>query len=800
MKASNRSVQIGEVERPGPFRHGHAQHDTVLVLFKRCWSVKPCLPACQCPGTGTTYLRSLSCCRPLLLVRPEAYAIYAPSAASSSPPFFFCNHRRISIVEDPSTRKQKEQKGQNCRLRVRRPQETSDNCKDSTADAWSGTEPHLAFPDRCCAGLRSEGRTNTRGLITFHCKSATTREKRRSNMWMTKKLAITFLIALFSLLIVRRLIVNGPASGISQYQILRANPLVWFNGPVEAQENTPEVAVAATADSSTSNSSGSGNFSPEEFQWLNTWNQLKHLANISNGLPHASEAISDAKTAWENLTTSVQNASSQQRQKERLCPYSIHRMNASKSETEAFTMDIPCGLIVGSSITLIGTAGSLSGNFWIDLVGTALPGESEKPVVLHYNVRLTGDKITQDPVIVQNTFTGSNGWGLEDRCPCTNSNNATKVGNLERCNAMVGREEKNIMNSKHHPAAKKHGEPSTYFPFKQGYLAIATLRVGLERIHMTVDGKHITSFAYRVGLEPWFVNEIRTSGDFKLVSAIASGLPTSEDLENSNLEMLKSSPIPDGKDVDLLIGIFSTANNFKRRMVIRRTWMQYDAVRQGVVAVRFFVGLHTNLMVNKELWNEAHTYGDIEVLPFVDYYSLITWKTLAICIYGTSAVSAKYLMKTDDDAFVRVDEIQSSVKQLNISHGLLYGRINSDSGPHRNPESKWYISQEEWPEEKYPPWAHGPGYVVSQDIAKAINTWYKTSNLKMFKLEDVAMGIWVNDMKKGGLPIKYESDERIDTDGCKDGYIVAHYQEPRQMLCMWEKLLRTNQAACCNNN
>jgi hypothetical protein len=51
-------------------------------------------------------------------------------------------------------------------------------------------------------------------------------------------------------------------------------------------------------------------------------------------------------------------------------------------------------------------------------------------------------------------------------------------------------------------------------------------------------------------------------------------------------------------------------------------------------------------------------------------------------------------MKTDDDAFVRVDEIQSTVKQLNVSHGLLYGRINSDSGPHRNRESKWYISEE----------------------------------------------------------------------------------------------------------
>jgi beta-1,3-galactosyltransferase len=46
-------------------------------------------------------------------------------------------------------------------------------------------------------------------------------------------------------------------------------------------------------------------------------------------------------------------------------------------------------------------------------------------------------------------------------------------------------------------------------------------------------------------------------------------------------------------------------------------------------------------MVNEELWNEAHAYGDIQVLPFVDYYSLITWKTLAICIYGVNTIIIK---------------------------------------------------------------------------------------------------------------------------------------------------------------
>lgn len=93
-------------------------------------------------------------------------------------------------------------------------------------------------------------------------------------------------------------------------------------------------------------------------------------------------------------------------------------------------------------------------------------------------------------------------------------------------------------------------------------------------------------------MEPWLVSEVRISGDIKLISVVASGLPTSEDLEHIvDLETLRSVPVPPRQPVDLFIGVFSTANNFKRRMAVRRTWMQYLAVRSGAVAVRFFVGL-----------------------------------------------------------------------------------------------------------------------------------------------------------------------------------------------------------------
>ena len=51
-------------------------------------------------------------------------------------------------------------------------------------------------------------------------------------------------------------------------------------------------------------------------------------------------------------------------------------------------------------------------------------------------------------------------------------------------------------------------------------------------------------------------------------------------------------------------------------------------------------------------------------------------------------------MKTDDDAFVRVDEVMASLSRINVIHGLLYGLINSDSQPHRSTNSKWFISPE----------------------------------------------------------------------------------------------------------
>lgn len=70
--------------------------------------------------------------------------------------------------------------------------------------------------------------------------------------------------------------------------------------------------------------------------------------------------------------------------------------------------------------------------------------------------------------------------------------------------------------------------------------------------------------------------------------------------------------------------------------------------------------------------------------------------------------------------------------------------------------------------------------------------------MQMFKLEDVAMGIWIAELKAGSLRVTYINENRIYNEGCKDGYVVAHYQSPREMLCLWQKLLEGHEPVCCS--
>ncbi|KAJ7530163.1 hypothetical protein O6H91_15G082500 [Diphasiastrum complanatum] len=552
------------------------------------------------------------------------------------------------------------------------------------------------------------------------------------------------------------------------------------------------------------------NISSREIEFISVWRQFRPVMARPDLFSDSREDQLEAYSAWKKLVEFLNEAHNQEVAKpvpaptdeppQKQCPYSVSYLNTTDlRNNKAFVLKIPCGLVLDSSITLVGVLEGLLGEFKIDLIGG---DEEDPPIILHYNVRLRGDSSTNAAVIVQNTWTEQHQWEKESRCPSKDPSGSKMVDGLETCAKSVGKPM-----AKHQASSSMFGlgrsgqgsKEKQWFPFTNGLPFAATLWLGWEGFHMTVDGKHVTSFEYRQSLEPWMVNGVKLAGDLQLNSIMAKGLPVREDASDlPDLELLKApGNLSKNTELKIFIGVVSTGNNFDRRLALRRSWMQYEAVRSGTVAVRFFVGLNINEQVNIELWKEAVSYGDIQLLPFIDYYDVITLKSIAICIYATQNLKADFIMKTDDDTFVRVDEVLARVYGSRGTGALLYGYITHNDKPHRDKNNKWYISEEEWSLPMYPPWAHGPGYIISNDIAKFIVKMRSNKALKLFKLEDVAMGIWIEEFRRKGHDVSYVHDMQFDIAGCKTGYVIAHYQTPRNMLCIWEQLQRGLGPVCC---
>nr|GMD28762.1 hydroxyproline O-galactosyltransferase GALT6-like [Ipomoea batatas] len=337
------------------------------------------------------------------------------------------------------------------------------------------------------------------------------------------------------------------------------------------------------------------------------------------------------------------------------------------------------------------------------------------------------------------------------------------------------------------------------YPFAENKLFVLTVSAGLEGYHIHVDGRHISSFPYRTGFTLEDATGLSLKGDVDVHSIFAASLPSTHPsyAPQRHLEMLprwRAPPLPI-EPVELFIGILSAGNHFAERMAVRKSWMQHGSIRSLKVVARFFVAMHGRKEINAELMKEAEFFGDIVIVPYMDNYDLVVLKTVAICEYGVRTVASKYIMKCDDDTFVRIDAVMNEVKKIRHGRSLYIGNINYYHKPLRN--GKWAVTYEEWPEEDYPPYANGPGYVISSDVAESIVSDFERHKLRLFKMEDVSMGMWVEKFNNS-RSVEYVHSLKFCQFGCIEDYYTAHYQSPKQMICLWGKLQSQGKAHCCN--
>ena len=78
-------------------------------------------------------------------------------------------------------------------------------------------------------------------------------------------------------------------------------------------------------------------------------------------------------------------------------------------------------------------------------------------------------------------------------------------------------------------------------------------------------------------------------------------------------------------------------------------------------------------------------------------------------------VDAPYLLKVDDDVFLRVAKIVADLTSRDSTAPLYWGRVHPHSSPDRNPRSPSYIAYDQFAAPVYPPFVAGSAYVLTRD-------------------------------------------------------------------------------------
>mmetsp|Transcript_560 Transcript_560/g.2184 ORF Transcript_560/g.2184 Transcript_560/m.2184 type:complete len:535 (+) Transcript_560:2346-3950(+) len=251
--------------------------------------------------------------------------------------------------------------------------------------------------------------------------------------------------------------------------------------------------------------------------------------------------------------------------------------------------------------------------------------------------------------------------------------------------------------------------------------------------------------------------EDRERGSDKLRAWWLAGGARSETLEGLFLPpppypWATTVPNDDDEPPLLVIGVKCAADAIEARDAMRRTWLQ-DVPADGSVQVRFLVGAVDDDVIAEALEREQQQFGDM-LIPSTgfsvrDSYLSLVDKTKAFLRYVLvdEKKNASFVMLVDDDVLVRVPALLEALKTSVPRRGFYGGQVwaehfNQPKLPQRDPTHRNYLSEATYPMSQLPPFAIGPHYVLSADVAQFIAT-NAEALAGVGTLEDVSVALWL---------------------------------------------------------
>ena len=241
----------------------------------------------------------------------------------------------------------------------------------------------------------------------------------------------------------------------------------------------------------------------------------------------------------------------------------------------------------------------------------------------------------------------------------------------------------------------------------------------------------------------------------------------------------------------LVILVLSTPGGSLRRNAIRGTWLHDSPRGKLKVTVRFLIGARD---LSKEqvgnLTAEEEMFHDILFLPrHKEAYSNLTAKVLLGIVWADQNLEFDYLVKADDDSYIRIAKLELALRALHCPPRLYWGYFMGHAIPEtsgRWRERHWTICPH------YLPYAMGGGYVLSRSLVRLLGRLQH--RLKLYSNEDVSLGSWL-----APFHVTRHHDLRFNTEGqshgCNNHYIISHKEKVRGMYNKYV-LLKKNGTFC----
>ncbi|XP_055975485.1 beta-1,3-galactosyltransferase 5 [Sorex fumeus] len=271
-------------------------------------------------------------------------------------------------------------------------------------------------------------------------------------------------------------------------------------------------------------------------------------------------------------------------------------------------------------------------------------------------------------------------------------------------------------------------------------------------------------------------------------------------LQKDHGKFLQLPVVDCGQDAPfLLLLVTSSPEQASTRDIIRRTWGGIRTALGRPVRSFFLLGNPARPDVRAQLAEEGQRHGDLIQKDFLDVYSNLTLKTMmGIQWVQHFCPQADFVMKTDTDMFINVPYLVELLLQKNRTSRFFTGFLKMHDLPIRDKYNKWFVSKQEYPGERYPPFCSGTGYVFSSDVATLVAN--VSESVPFIRLEDVFVGLCLE--RVGIVPEPLHSQQTFFPGGlpfspCRFRRVVAcHYVKPQDILKYWDAMESSRGQEC----